>query len=63
MANSGSAPFANTAERIVAARIMESANTGNLFSYPPGGIYYAKADETPSKIAKSFGVDLQVRNS
>eukprot|EP00960_Hanusia_phi_P024321 716797-Hanusia_phi.AAC.1 len=30
---------------------------GGLQPYPPGGEYIAKADETPTKIAKMFGVD------
>ncbi|EKX32490.1 hypothetical protein GUITHDRAFT_148603, partial [Guillardia theta CCMP2712] len=56
MSERPSAPFLDKGGTIVAARVSDIAG-GGLQPYPPGGEYLAKADETPTKIAKMFGVD------
>jgi hypothetical protein len=60
MASRPEAPFLDCASkpnRIVAARV--SITTSGKHAYPADGYYFAREDETPNKIAKMFGVDVE----
>lgn len=51
------APFLDRGDKIVAARVSDSMP--GVWVVPESGQYVAKADETPAKIAHSFGVSLE----
>ena len=55
------APYCDRDKRIVAARVSESALPDATQQYTADKKYYARADETPQKIAKMFGTNLEVR--
>ena len=54
------APYCDRDKRIVAARVSESALPDATQTYPLDKKYYARPDETPTKIAKMFGANLEV---
>jgi hypothetical protein len=56
-------PYCDRADRIVAARVSESSSPEATVVYPPDKQYYARADETPQRIAKMFGANLEVKET
>ena len=54
------APYCDREKRIVAARVSESPLPNAQQTYPTDKQYYARPDETPQKIAKIFGTNLEV---
>ncbi len=57
MASRPRAPFLDCGGKIVAARV--SISTSGKKGYPLEGFYIAAEDETPNKIGKMFGVDVE----